>query len=214
MKNIVFLILSLLVCHGINAQMISHRVTEFKDYQPAVVELTSGKPLKVGSANIFLKNSKLLYKSGTRVLEAKLTNVKSVSIGGKYYVKIDTILAYRVDTVGKNGLYCSPTIDMDAYKMDMANKRHITNFEIGSQVNMTALESTEEEANEYPLQNNYYIEYNGKFVKAHELYVLRAIPKSKRKAFWTTVREVGFSWIHEESLMKLLRVITTEGSSK
>ncbi|MBQ2361347.1 MAG: hypothetical protein II398_10695, partial [Prevotella sp.] len=67
--------------------------------------------------------------------------------------------------------------------------------------------------NEFPLQNNYYIEYNGKFVKAHELYVLRAIPKSKRKDFWATVREVGFSWIHEDSLMKLLKVIS-EGSLK
>ena len=173
--------------------------------------MTNGKPLKVGAANIFLKNSKLLYKSGTRVLEAKLANVKSVTIGDKYYVKIDTILAYRVDTVGKNGVYCATIIDMESYKMDMANKRHITNFEISDHVNMTALESTKEEANEFPLQNNYYIEYNGKFIKAHELYVLRAIPKSKRKVFWETVREVGFSWIHEDSLVKLLKVIS-EGS--
>ncbi|MBP5712724.1 MAG: hypothetical protein J6W77_07035 [Prevotella sp.] len=214
MKNIVFLALSLLICHGVSAQTISHGVTAFKEYQPAIVELTNGKPLKVGAANIFLKNSKLLYKSGTKVLEAKLANVKSVSIGDKYYVKIDTILAYRVDTVGKNGLYCATTIDMENYKLDMANKRHITNFEIGDHVNMTALESTKEEANEFPLQNNYYIEYNGKFVKAHELYVLRAIPKSKRIEFWATVREVGFSWIHEDSLMKLLKVISEEGSLK
>ena len=128
MKNIVFLALSLLICHGVNAQTISHGVTAFKEYQPAIVELTNGKPLKVGAANIFLKNSKLLYKSGTKVLEAKLANVKSVSIGDKYYVKIDTILAYRVDTVGKNGLYCATTIYMENYKLDMANKIHITNF--------------------------------------------------------------------------------------
>lgn len=213
MRSIITFILSVLVSVGANAQTISHRITAFKDYQPAVVELTNGKPLKVGAANIFLKNSKLLYKSGSKVLEAKLANVKSVTIGDRYYVKIDTILAYRVDTVGKNGLYCATTIDMENYRLDMANKRHITNFEIGDHVNMTALESTKEEANEFPLQNNYYIEYNGKFVKAHELYVLRAIPKSKRKDFWATVREVGFSWIHEDSLMKLLKVIS-EGSLK
>ena len=213
MRRIILGIFVMLMACSVQAQTITHRVTAFKEYKPAVVMLTNGKPLKVGAANIFLKNSRLLYKNGTKVLEAKLDNVKSVSIEDKFYEKIDTILAYRIDTVGKNGLYCAPVIDMVAYNLDQANKRHITNFEISTQVNMTALESTEEEAHEYPLQNYYYIKYNGKFVKAHELYVLRAIPKSKRKVFWETVREVGFSWIHEDSLMKLLKVIS-EGGSK
>ena len=75
------------------------------------------------------------------------------------------------------------------------------------------LERGDKEDLEYPLQNHYFIKYNGKFIKANELYVLKAIPKSKRKVFWETVREVGFSWIHEDSLMKLLKVIS-EGSSK
>jgi hypothetical protein len=104
-------------------------------------------------------------------------------------------------------------IDLEAYSMNMANKRLITNLEIGSLVSMAALENTDKEDQEYPLQNHYYIKYNGKFVKANELYVLKAVPKSKRKIFWETVRQVGFSWQHEDSLMELLKAIS-EGSSK
>ena len=142
-----------------------------------------------------------------------MDNIESVDFANKTYFKVDTLLAYRVDSVGQNGLYCASMIDMETYALDRANQRTITNLEISSQVSMAALENNDKEDLEYPLQNHYFIKYNGKFIKANELYVLKAIPKSKRKVFWEAVREVGFSWIHEDSLMKLLKVIS-EGSSK
>ena len=210
LRKIILVTLAIMMVCATNAQTISRRVTVFKDFEPVVVHLVNGKPLKVGAANIFLKNSRLLYKSGTKVLEAKMDNIQSVDFANKTYFRVDTVLAYRVDSVGQNGLYCATMIDMEAYALDMANKRTITNLEISSQVSMAALENNDKEDREYPLQNHYFIKFNGKFIKANELYVLKAVPKSKKKVFWETVRQVGFSWQHEDSLMELLRVISKD----
>ena len=41
-----------------------------------------------------------------------------------------------------------------------------------------------------------------------ELYVLRSVPKAKRRLFWAIVREPGFSWTSKDSLMRLLQTIS------
>ena len=194
-------------CHLLSAQNVSNRVTAYPDFKSAIVLLANGNPLKVGKANIFLKNSSLVYKSGAKVLQANMNNVSEVKFDDRTYVKIDSVMAYRVDTVGENGLYCATVVDMEAYNMQMANKRQITNLEISSQVSMTALVSPDDEQ-EYPLNDYYYFKYNGKFVKAMELNVLRSVPKAKRRLFWAIVREPGFSWTSKDSLMRLLQTIS------
>ena len=200
-----------MACLGANAQMVSHRVTAFKQFEPATVHLSSGKPLKVKEANVFLRNSQLLYKSGGKVKQASIDNVTGVDFASRSYVKIDSILAYRVGSVSQNDLYCATLIDMETYNTNILNNRQVTNFEIGSQVNLTTLDTETDEEREYPIQNHYFFQYNGKLIEAHELYVLRAVPKAKRRIFWTIVREPGFSWTQEESLLRLLKGIT-EGS--
>ena len=182
-------------CHLLSAQNVSNRVTAYPDFKSAIVLLANGNPLKVGKANIFLKNSSLVYKSGAKVLQANMNNVSEVKFDDRIYVKIDSVMAYRVDTVGENGLYCATVVDQ------------ITNLEISSQVSMTALVSPDDEQ-EYPLNDYYYFKYNGKFVKAMELYVLRSVPKAKRRLFWAIVREPGFSWTNKDSLMRLLQTIS------
>ena len=205
------LLTCIMACLGANAQMVSHQVTAFKQFEPATVHLSSGKPLKVKEANVFLKNSQLLYKSGGKVKQASIDNVIGVDFASRSYVKIDSILAYRVGSVSQNDLYCATLIDMETYNTNILNNRQVTNFEIGSQVNLTTLDTETDEEREYPIQNHYFFQYNGKFIEAHELYVLRAVPKAKRRIFWTIVREPGFSWTQEESLLRLLKGIT-EGS--
>lgn len=201
----------IMVCLGAKAQMVSHSVTAFKQYEPATVHLTNGRPLKVKEANVFLKNSQLLYRSNGKVKQAAINNVKGVDFATRSYVRIDSLLAYRVGTVAQNNLYCATIIDMETYNTNIINDRQVTNFEIGSQVNLTTLDTDADEDREYPIQNHYYFQYNGKYIEAHELYVLRAVPKAKRRIFWTIVREPGFSWTQEDSLMRLLKGIT-EGS--
>ena len=205
------LLTCIMACLGANAQMVSHRVTAFKQFEPATVHLSSGKPLKVKEANVFLRNSQLLYKSGGKVKQASIDTVIGVDFASRSYVKIDSILAYRVGSVSQNDLYCATLIDMETYNTNILNNRQVTNFEIGSQVNLTTLDTETDEEREYPIQNHYFFQYNGKFIEAHELYVLRAVPKAKRRIFWTIVREPGFSWTQEESLLRLLKGIT-EGS--
>ena len=123
-------------CHLLSAQNVTNRVTAYQDFKSAIVLLANGNALKVGKANIFLKNSSLVYKSGAKVLQANMNNVSEVKFDDRIYVKIDSVMAYRVDTVGENGLYCATVVDMEAYNMQMANKRQITNLEISSQVSI------------------------------------------------------------------------------
>ena len=210
MRSIIFFA-CMMVCLNMKGQAVSHRVTAFKQFEPATVHLTNGKPLNVKEANVFLKNSQLLYKSGGKVKQASIDNVKGVDFTSRSYVKIDSILAYRVGSVSQNDLYCATFIDMETYNTNILNNRQVTNFEIGSQVNLTTLDTETDEEREYPILNKYYFQYNGKYVEAHELYVLRAVPKAIRRIFWTIVREPGFSWTQEESLLRLLKGIT-EGS--
>ncbi|MBO4315574.1 MAG: hypothetical protein IKX24_10850 [Prevotella sp.] len=201
----------MMACLSLKGQMVSQRVTAFKQFEPATVYLANGKPLTVKEANVFLKNSQLLYKNGGKVKQAAIDNVKGVDFASRTYVRIDSILAYRVGTVAQNDLYCATLIDMETFDANVRNNRQVTNFEIGSQVNLTTLDTETDDEREYPVQNRYYFLYNGKYIEAHELYVLRAVPKAKRRIFWTIVREPGFSWTQEESLMRLLKGIT-EGS--
>lgn len=207
MKRVYLFFMLTAFCSLLSAQNISNRVTAYQDFKSAVVLLANGNALRVGSANIFLKNSSLVYKSGAKILQANMNNVSEVKFDDRHYVKIDSVMAYQVDTVGQNGLYCATVVDTEAYNMLMANKRQITNFEISSQVSMTALEAPDDER-EYPLNDYYYFKYNGKFIRAVELYVLRAVPKAKRRLFWAIVREPGFSWTNTESLMHLLQTIS------
>lgn len=207
MRRICLFLVLTAFCHLLSAQNVTNRVTTYQDFKSAIVLLANGNALKVGKANIFLKNSSLVYKSGAKVLQANMNNVSEVKFDDRHYVKIDSVMAYRVDTIGENGLYCATVIDMEAYNMQIANKRQITNLEISSQVSLTALVSPEDEQ-EYPLNDYYYFEYNGKFVRAMELYVLRSVPKAKRRLFWAIVREPGFSWTNKDSLMRLLQTIS------
>ena len=61
MKRLLFTtILMLAMLKGV-AQQITSALTVYPDFRPATILLTNGGKLKVPLANVFLKNSSLLY---------------------------------------------------------------------------------------------------------------------------------------------------------
>ncbi len=161
--------------------------------------------MKERFANVFMKNGTLLYKRNGFNMQADMGRVKRVDFADRTYLKVDTMLAYVVDTVGNNKLLCSTVIDLNSYKTELLNNRQITNLELGSHVNISTMDLSD--TNEYPLINLYYYDIAGKIIKVHERNVMRAIPKNKRREFTNIIQSDGFSWTDKEWLMRLLEMI-------
>ena len=76
-KLVLFLLLSIGVLTA-SAQGTTTMVTVYQAFKPATIHLVDGRQLKVSLANIFLKNSSLLYISGHDTKEASLQNISTV----------------------------------------------------------------------------------------------------------------------------------------
>ena len=74
-RTIVTLLLCCFVSFASAQDENTSTVMAFKDFKPARVKLTDGRTIKVPKANVFLKHSTLVYKSGNSVKEA---NTKAV----------------------------------------------------------------------------------------------------------------------------------------
>lgn len=186
----------------------SQRTTVYEQYKPAIITLESGKTLTHQRANVFLKNGALLYKSGGRNMEADMSTVRKAQFDDKTYVRIDSMLAYVVDTVGANKLYCATLIDIEAYKTMLLNNQQLTNLQITSFVNVTAMDAAPEQVGYYPLIRHFYFEIDGKMIKAHERNLKRAAPKDKQRMIKTIMQQPGFSWDNPKSLLALLKAVS------
>lgn len=210
MRKAVFTLLYILVATTSFAQISagdSRRTVAYSNYQPAIVTKSDGHTITIRQANIFLKNSHLLFKRGATSLEATMDGIAAVDFQDRHYVRVDTVLAFVVDTLGSNRLLCSTRIDMEAYLSRLRNNREVTNLQIGDMVSVSTTELNPEEDNVYPLVNYYYFDINGKVFRAEERTVLRNIDKSKRRMMKTVLSLADFTWGDPQSLMKLLKVI-------
>ena len=102
-----FLSFFLFITTLVNAQTTTTIATVYKEFQPATIHLTDGRKLKVSLANVFLKNSSLLYLSGNDTKEANMKTLTQVDFPDRTYYTVDTLLAYQVDTVGHDALLCA-----------------------------------------------------------------------------------------------------------
>ncbi len=209
MKRICILLINAMffsiVTYSQEAGSKSRRTTVYPQFIPATITLESGKTVKERFANVFMKNGTLLYKRNGFNMQADMGRIKRVDFADRTYLKVDTMLAYVVDTVGNNKLLCSTVIDLNSYKTELLNNRQITNLELGSHVNISTMDLSD--TNEYPLINLYYYDIAGKIIKVHERNVMRAIPKNKRREFTNIIQSDGFSWTDKEWLMRLLEMI-------
>lgn len=210
--SMTLVVAALLVCNPATTALAqddnTSRVTAFNDFRPAQVSLTDGRMLKVPKANIFLKHSTLIYKSGNSVKEANMRTVKAVDFDDRHYVKIDTVLAFLVDTVEANAVYQQQVIDREAYEASFRNDRMITGIQFGEQINLITLDPQRDSTAVYPVINTFYYKYNGKMVKVHDRELWRMLPKEKRRIMQSMMAEEGFSWTRRESVVRMLQALT------
>lgn len=210
--SMALVVAALLVCNPATTAQAqddnTSRVTAFNDFRPAQVSLTDGRTLKVPKANIFLKHSTLIYKSGNSVKEANMRTVKAVDFDDRHYVKIDTVLAFLVDTVEANAVYQQQVIDREAYEASFRNDRMITGIQFGEQINLITLDPQRDSTAVYPVINTFYYKYNGKMVKVHDRELWRMLPKEKRRIMQSMMAEEGFSWTRRESVVRMLQALT------
>jgi hypothetical protein len=211
MKQLFTLIIALVGVLPAFADGVTPNLTVYKQFKPATIQLVDGRTLQQPLANIFLKNSNLLYVSGSLTKEARLANILSVDFEDRHYVKIDTLLAYQVDTVANNALFCATLIDLVAYNTLLKNNKMITNLDLSanSSLMQTATIDLEDVGDiHFPVINVFYYRLNGEYVRVHERHLQRVLNKEQRRMLRTYVNERSFSWNDPDSLMKLLKSIT------
>ena len=205
-KLVLFLLLSIGVLTA-SAQGTTTMVTVYQAFKPATIHLVDGRQLKVSLANIFLKNSGLLYISGHDTKEASLQNISKVEFQDRTYYRVDSVLAYQVDTVNHQPLYCAQRIDLVAWRGMIINNRQLDNISLGDMLTYSATELADQHDIHFPLINVYYFQIDGKYVLAHERNLKRVLDKEKRRLMASVMSEPEFSWTSEKSLLKLLKYI-------
>ena len=163
-------------------------------------------------ANIFLKNSSLLYLSGEVTKEANIKNLLRVDFKDRSYIRIDSVLAYQIDTVGANALYCAKVLDLKAYKQMLRNNSNITNLDLNdlSSMNMfqfSTIDLQDTKDIHFPVIPLYYYRLGDKFVLVHERNLKRTFDKENRRRMESVMNLQGFSWTDEKFLLKILEVI-------
>ena len=188
------------------AQEKTYGLTVYKSYKPAIITLADGRTVKQPLANVFLKNSSLLYMSSNgTTMEANIDNILSVKFDDRQYVKIDSLLAYQVDTVGNNALYCATVVDMVAYRQNLKNNQVFTDISLGDQISTSTVDLNNESDYMFPLINIYIYRLNGKFVRCHERTLGHTLDKAKKRIMRSYMALPDFSWTDEKSLLKLLK---------
>lgn len=207
-KKIFFLIGLLASCWLTTvAQGVTAAVTVYKEFQPATIHLADGRLLKVSLANIFLKNSSLLYKSGLETKEANLNTLDKVVFKDRTYYKVDTLLAYHVDSVGNDALLSAQQIDFETWNQQVANNSLFTSMDFGEMIGYTTAELSDEQDLRFPIKNLYFFRLKGKYVLVHERNLRHVLNKEKSRLMESVMTEKGFSWTDEKCLLKLLKII-------
>ncbi len=210
MKHLLLSTILLLAALNGVAQQITPALTVYPDFRPATILLTDGSKLKVPLANIFLKNSSLLYMSGELAKEADIKKVRQVEFDDRTYIRIDSLLAYQVGAVGENALYCAKVIDLQSYKQTIANSANITNLDLSNITNMLSFNTIDaigKDSVQFPVIPIYYYRLDNQFVLVHERHLKRILSKEKRRLMESAMNLPKFSWTDEESLMKMLEML-------
>ena len=209
---IIICLLSLIISLSASAQEVTPQLTAFPEFRPATVYMADGKKMNIPMANIFLKNSSLLYLSGELTKEANTKNILRVDFKDRSYIRIDSVLAYEVDSVGSKVLYCAKVLDLKAYKQLLRNNANITNLDLNdlSSMNMfqfSTIDLQDTKDIHFPVIPLYYYRLNDKFVLVHERHLKRALDKENRRRMESVMNLPGFSWTDEKSLLKILEII-------
>ena len=208
--SLLFIIMMCATVQSLLAQDKTFGLTVYNSYRPATITLTDGRTIKHPLANIFLKNSSLVYLSNTGVtMEANMSNILYVKFEDRQYYKVDTLLAYVVDTVGNDALFCATVADMQAYQQNLRNSQVFTDISLGDQLSTTTVDLSNEGDRMLPLVNIYFYRFGNdadkKYVRCHERTLGRMLNKEKKRMMQTYLSMPDFSWTNEKSLLDLLK---------
>lgn len=205
-KVISLLVLALSTVSTLFGQTRTPKLTVYNAFKPAIVTLSDGRHLKMPLANVFLKNSSLLYMSGNVSKEANMSTVASVKFDDRLYVRIDTLLAYQVDSVGNDGLYCATIIDRESYIQNLKNNVVVSDLSFGTNMlGTTSVDLNNELDHEFPLINIFFFRYKDKYVRCHDRSLGLALPKDKKRLMRSYISQPDFSWSDKDCLLKLLK---------
>ena len=182
-------------------------VTIFPDYRPAKIVMASGNVLKVKEANVFLKNSSLMYKDRFgKDMEANMSLVKGVSFADREFMVFNRQLAELIHTCGNNRLIRVLTIDQDALKGEILNQSNITSVSglISGDVLGITRDVVHEDQLRFPVIAQYYYVIDGKEMKCHEREVSHKLSKAKRETYKIATARGAFNWANEDDLKSLL----------
>ena len=205
---VLLLFLAMAVTEGM-AQKKTLYATRYKEWRPSVVTFADGHQSRQSLTNVFLKNGALLYLQGEYTMEANMDNIVAVDFpGDRKFVAINKQLAYMVDSVGKNAVYCVELFDQDTYERNLRNNIVISNLDLGDQISTSTIDLNNEDDYQLPVFRHFYFLYEGEFIRVHERELFRKLPKEKRTLMKRIMAVPDFSWQHEESLVMLLKAIT------
>ena len=185
------------------------RATLYREFKPSVIYLTDGRKIKQNLTNVALKNSALLYPSGSYTMEANMGNIARVDFDDRQFVVVERQLATVVDSVQGNMVYRVDYLDMEAYRSRLRNNVNISNLSLGDQISTTTVDLNNEEDHKFPLVHKYYMLYGGDLFRVHEREISRRLPKDKevKRMYKTIIGQPDFSWTSDESVSRLLRAI-------
>ncbi len=190
------------------AQKRTTQATLYRNFKPSVITLVDGRKMQQQFTNIFLKNSSLLYLKGEYTMEANMDNIAAVDFDDRSYIKIGQQLAYVVDTVKSNGLYCVELFDKESYERNLKNNVNISSLDLGDQISYSSVDMNNEEDYKLPVFRHFYFLINGQFVKVHERDLSRKLSKNQRTMMKRIIGTPDFSWQSESSLKLLLKSLT------
>ena len=209
MNRLICLLVASVMALCATAQKRTTMLTMFKQNKPATITLNDGRTVKSPQSNVFLKNAALLYLQGTEIKEARMDIIARVDFDERKFVNINNKLAYFVDSVKGNSLYCVELIDMDAYQRNLKNNVNITNIDFSSEVMATSVNDTNaEEDFLLPVFKHFYFLLDGKIIEAHDRDLWQALDKERYRLFKTAISDPKFSWSDVDSLMNILRLIS------
>ena len=204
------LLAALLMVTALFAQKKTVLATMFPQNQTATVTLKDGRTLKAPNSNVFLKNASLLYFQASSAKEANMDVIDKVDFKDKHFININNRLAYFVDSIKGNSLYCVEVIDIDAYERNLRNNVNYSFIEFSSsdQLNAYTNDMNTEEDYVYPLIKEFFFSLNGKIIRAHDRDLWVELDKQQYRMLKTIIDTPDFSWTDNESLMKLLKFIS------
>ena len=179
----------------------------FPEFMDAKVLQPFGRSVKA-RANIFLKNSALLFVQDGQVMQANIDRVLGVEFDSIKYMKVSSEQMGRVVAQkGYNRLLCCTHVNMPLYREETTGGKGMDNFTVelpGSETFLNLDTQKRDDEGGIPLTDTYYFYINGFVIPANESSFKKFVGKDQMQAFKVLKENRFWSWNDPESLKMLL----------